>query len=86
MISTEKYTRKSIRIIENAIKTASEMGHTYVGSEHILLSIVEDGSTKAADILVENGICSSKREAREFVSNNSISINGEKVTLEVKKN
>lgn len=55
MISTEKYTRKSIRIIENAIKTASEMGHTYVGSEHILLSIVEDGSTKAADILVENG-------------------------------
>ena len=55
MINTEKYTRKSIRIIENAIKTASEMGHTYVGSEHILLSIVEDGSTKAADILVENG-------------------------------
>ena len=55
MISTEKYTRKSIRIIENAIKIASEMGHTYVGSEHILLSIVEDGSTKAADILVENG-------------------------------
>ena len=31
------------------------------------------------DLLVETGICSSKREAREFVSNNSISINGEKV-------
>ncbi len=31
------------------------------------------------DLLVETGICSSKREAREFVSNNSISINGEKI-------
>ena len=31
------------------------------------------------DLLVENNICSSKREAREFVTNNSISINGEKI-------
>ena len=31
------------------------------------------------DLLTETGICSSKREAREFVSNNSISINGDKV-------
>ena len=31
------------------------------------------------DLLVETNICSSKREAREFVSNNSISINGDKV-------
>ena len=31
------------------------------------------------DVLAESGVCSSKREAREFVSNNSISINGEKV-------
>ena len=32
------------------------------------------------DFLVEFGICSSKREAREFISNGSISVNGEKVT------
>ena len=31
------------------------------------------------DLLVETSICSSKREAREFVNNNSISVNGEKV-------
>ena len=31
------------------------------------------------DLLVEAGICSSKREAREFVSNNSISVNGMKI-------
>lgn len=35
------------------------------------------------DFLVNTNICSSKREAREFVSNNSITINGEKInTLE----
>ena len=31
------------------------------------------------DLLVNSGVCSSKREAREFVSNNSITINGEKI-------
>ena len=32
------------------------------------------------DFLVECNICSSKREAREFVSNSSITINGDKIT------
>lgn len=32
------------------------------------------------DLLVEASICSSKREAREFVNNKSISINGEKIS------
>lgn len=32
------------------------------------------------DLLVNSGVCSSKREAREFVSNNSITINGEKIS------
>ena len=35
---------------------------------------------KIVDLLVEGKICSSKREAREFVSNGSITLNGEKVT------
>ena len=32
------------------------------------------------DLLVEMGICKSKREAREFITNGSISINGKKIT------
>lgn len=32
------------------------------------------------DLLVNSGACSSKREAREFISNGSITLNGEKVT------
>jgi len=32
------------------------------------------------DLLVEKEICKSKREAREFISNGSITVNGDKVT------
>ena len=32
------------------------------------------------DFLVEFGVCSSKREAREFINNGSISVNGDRVT------
>lgn len=36
--------------------------------------------TNIIELLVNNGICSSKREAREFVNNSSITLNGDKVT------
>jgi tyrosyl-tRNA synthetase len=36
-------------------------------------------SKNLVDLLTESGICSSKREAREFISNNSISVNGDKI-------
>ncbi|MBQ8892487.1 MAG: tyrosine--tRNA ligase [Bacilli bacterium] len=42
-------------------------------------SFVVDEDKNIIDLLVLSGICSSKREAREFVNNNSISINGDKV-------
>ena len=56
MINTDKFTKKAVRIIENAVNIASELGHTYVGSEHILLSVTADGTTSAAEILIENGV------------------------------
>jgi ATP-dependent Clp protease ATP-binding subunit ClpC len=56
MINNEKFNKKAILIIEGAIEYASELGHTYVGSEHILLSIAGEGNTEAADILMEGGI------------------------------
>ncbi|MDE6425153.1 MAG: ATP-dependent Clp protease ATP-binding subunit [Ruminococcus sp.] len=56
MINTDKFTKKAVRIIENAVNIASELGHTYIGSEHILLSMAADSTTTAAEILIENGI------------------------------
>ena len=55
MINTDKFNRKSVKIIEDAVRLASELGHTYIGSEHIMLAMVWDSSSRAADILIENG-------------------------------
>ena len=39
-----------------------------------------EGTTTLLDMLVDNKICSSKREARELINGNSISVNGSKIT------
>ena len=57
-------------------------------AEEILLgmkmvpSININGEVKLIDLLVDNGICSSRREAREMLTSNAISINNEKFTDE----
>ena len=48
----------------------------------IVPSINLDGEIKVLDLLVDNGICTSRREAREMLSSNAISINNEKYTDE----
>ncbi len=45
-------------------------------------SINLNGEVKLLDLLVDNGICSSRREAREMLSSNAISINNEKINDE----
>lgn len=55
--------------------TAKDLEDAFKGLDKF--TIKED--TNIIDLLVNNNICSSKREAREFVSNSSISINGVKV-------
>ncbi|MBR1824301.1 MAG: ATP-dependent Clp protease ATP-binding subunit, partial [Ruminococcus sp.] len=55
-MNTDKFTKRSVRIIDSAVELASELGHTYVGSEHILLAIASEGGTTAADILIRSGV------------------------------
>ncbi len=56
MINRNNFTAKANEIIDGAIEVASELGHTYVGSEHLLLSITGDGTTVAAQILMDGGV------------------------------
>ena len=56
--------------------TEKEIQDAFKGLEPF--TIKED--LNIVDLLVEGKICSSKREAREFVNNGSITLNGEKVT------
>lgn len=45
----------------------------------VLTSTLDNDQYNIVDFLVESKVCSSKREAREFVGNNSIMINGVKI-------
>lgn len=56
MINTDKFTKKAVKVIDGSVKIASDLGHTYIGSEHMLLSMLIEGTSKASDILVENGV------------------------------
>ena len=73
---------EAVRIIESLFSgdiksfTESQINDAFKGLEPFKIN--ED--TNFIDLLVNNGVCSSKREAREFISNGSISLNGEKVT------
>ena len=55
--------------------TGKEIEMAFKGLDKIVI----DSDMNIIDFLVNTGICSSKREAREFVNNNSISVNGEKI-------
>ena len=50
------FTDKANLSLNIAIDIASRMGHTYVGSEHILLGLLKEGGGAAANILNENNI------------------------------
>lgn len=52
----EMFTRRAVNSIETAIEAASQMGHTYVGTEHIILGFVQEGGNVAASVLKSNNI------------------------------
>ncbi len=58
--------------------TSKEIEIVFKGLD--VYEISED--TNIIELLVNGGICSSKREAREFVKNNSITLNGNKINDE----
>ena len=55
MYKFNSFTQKANEVLNLAITAAEDYGHNYVGSEHILLSITRDGTTPAAEILIDNG-------------------------------
>lgn len=56
MNNSDKLTEQANRIIDGAIRAASCFGHTYVGSEHVLYSMLLDGTSDAAQILMRSGM------------------------------
>ena len=50
-----RFTQKAQNVLNLALQTASEMGHTYIGSEHLLLGLCREGTGVAAHYLQERG-------------------------------
>ena len=56
------FTEKANEALNNAITSAEEMGHTYVGSEHLLLGLLKVGGGVAYSVLSNNNITAEKIE------------------------
>ena len=52
----DRFTERAKSVLTFAHEAAAELGHGYVGSEHILLGIARDGGGAAARVLRNNGL------------------------------
>ncbi|MBE6733945.1 MAG: ATP-dependent Clp protease ATP-binding subunit [Ruminococcaceae bacterium] len=50
------FTKKANEALNIAIEEAGNMGHTYIGTEHLLLALMEEGSGVAATVLKNCGL------------------------------
>ena len=56
MYNFKGFTQKANDALNGAIKVASELGHTYVGTEHLLLELTQDKEGFASTILSQSGV------------------------------
>src|SRR6266700_6958296 len=49
------FTSRAKLVLELALREALQLGHNYIGTEHILLGLVREGEGVAAQVLVELG-------------------------------
>ena len=59
-----KFTNKAKKAIEIANDISIELGHNYIGTEHILYGLVQEGDGIAAKVLNNKGITEEKVKAR----------------------
>ncbi len=52
---TNRFTQKAQNVLNLALRAAGEMGHTYIGSEHLLLALMLENTGVAAHYLTEHG-------------------------------
>lgn len=52
----DRFTTKARTAINLAVQAAERLGHGYVGTEHLLIGLLEEGSGVASRVLEENGV------------------------------
>ena len=55
------FTERANVALNNAVQTAEDLGHTYIGSEHILIGLAKDSGTIASTVLANHKVTAEKR-------------------------
>lgn len=78
----KRYTKSAQKVIENSKKEAENLGHNYVGTEHILLALLATKGV-ASEVLKENGVSYGKmlEMVEDFLSNSGGVAVAEKETM-----
>ena len=51
----DRFTEKARNAIQKARAAAAELGHSYIGTEHLLLGVVRETDALGSRVLRENG-------------------------------
>jgi len=49
------FTPRAKKVLDLSVAEAAQLGHDYVGTEHILLGLIREGNGVAAQVLVKHG-------------------------------
>ncbi len=60
---TNRFTAKAQNVLNNSLRFARELGHTYIGSEHLLLALAAEQEGIAAKTLEKRGVTVDKVRA-----------------------
>ena len=63
----DKFSEKAAQVFVTAQEEAKELGHSYVGTEHILLGLLKVGNNPASDVLATMGMTYSRAKS-EIIS------------------
>ena len=63
MYQFEGFTEKANQAMNIAVTMAGEMGHDYVGSEHLILGLLKENTGVAANVLRQLGVTAERYEA-----------------------
>jgi ATP-dependent Clp protease ATP-binding subunit ClpC len=59
------FTPRAKKVLELSLREALQLGHNYIGTEHILLGLIREGEGVAAQVLVKLGAATRARRPRK---------------------
>lgn len=65
------FTPRAKKVIELSLREALQLGHNYIGTEHVLLGLIREGEGVAAQVLVKLGaeLTTVRRQVIEILTN-----------------